>query len=207
MARRIKISGWNWADTEKGLQRELLGPNVKGRIRTSIIKTLVDAQKSFLDSLPSSEASYMPFITGNLHDSIASVISENGRVINASYTDPVAITQSEITGKDIFVRSGSFPTRVKGLHIIGSREAIKAVRNLQGTFPSKIAATMLIGVPYAGTPQEKGRHAGYIDVLASKYARRMEGSFRAAQALGMWRWKGGYNLPQKYIDAIIKSSE
>lgn len=168
---------------------------------------MVSAQKSFLDSLPASEASYMPFITGNLHDSIASVISENGRVINASYTDPVAITTSAITGKDIFVRSGSFPTRVKGLHVIGSREAFKAVRNLQGTFPSRIAATMLIGVPYAETPQVKGKHAGYIDTLASKYARQMESSFRAAQALGMWKWKGGYNLPQKYIDAIIKSSE
>ena len=202
-ARSINIK--DWTSVEKGFQRELLGPDVKGRIRTAIISTFVSAQKDFLDSLPAQEASYMPFITGNLHDSIASVVSEGGRVLNASYTEPAAITTSEITGKDIFVKSGSFPTLVKGKHIIGSQEAFKAVRRMQGKFPDRIAATLLIAAPYAETPQNKGPHAGYIDTLAYKYSKSMDTAFRAGQTLGMWKWKGGFNLPQNYIDAIIRS--
>ena len=198
----------DWVPVEKGFQRELLGPDVKGRIHQAIVNTLISAQKNYLDNLPTTEAPYMPFITGNLHDSIASVISEGGRILNASYTEPVAITTSEVTGQDVFLPAKKFPTRVKlqwGRGVIGSKEAERAVRKMQGKYPSKIAATMLIAVPYAETPNEKGPHAGYIDVLGYKYAQSMAPAFRAAQSLGLWRWKGGFNLPQKYIESIINS--
>lgn len=209
MAKRgVSISNWNWkTDGVAAFQRELMSPAVYGRIHKAVVDTFVSAQNSFLDSLPAHEAPYMPFVTGNLHDSIAAVVSEKGRVLHASYTEPAAITTSEVTGKDIFVRSNAFPTLVKGKRIIGSQEAAKAVRNMQGVYPEAISSTLLIAAPYAETPQEKGPHAGYMDILASKYSHSMENAFRAGQSLGLWTWKGGYNMPTARIEQIIRTSQ
>lgn len=192
----------DWRSVEKGFQRELLSPAVKGSVKKAIIKTFVSANEGFIKSLPAQEAPYMPFVTGNLHDSIVGIISDEGRVINASYTDPVAVAPSVLTGKNIFAS-----TTYSGKRVIGSQSAFSAVKRMQGQYPNGIASTLIIGVPYAENPQERGPHAGYMDVLIYKYAKSMETAFLAGQALGQYKWKGGFNIPQRFVDSIIRSAE
>lgn len=191
----------DWRSVEKGFQRELLSPAAKGGVKKAIIKAFVSANKGFIDSLPAHEAPYMPFITGNLHDSIVGIVSDDGRVVNASYTDPVAITSSLLTGKDIFAS-----TTYSGKRVIGNQAAFTAVKRMQGEYPRGIASTMLIAVPYAENPQVKGPHAGYMDVLIYKYAKAVDTAFYIGQALGQYKWKGGFNIPQKFVDSIIRSA-
>ena len=187
--RNIKFKNWNWV--EKGFQRELLS-NVE-KVNKAAIGILYDAQKDFVENLPSEETAYMPLITGNLHDSIVGVISHKGRVLRASYTDPVAVKPSEVRpGKTIYSpTSGMGRTR-----IIGEVYARNTVRNLQGKYPMGLAATMMVTVPYSDNPNEisetnkTGKHAGYLDVLASKYYKNIERGFSLYDKYGLFKWKG-----------------
>ena len=64
---------------------------------------------------------------------------------------------------------------------------------------------MMVAVPYAENPNElsstnkAGRHVGYLDILASRYVRKIERGFklyryesaRDAEGRKMFVWKGG----------------
>lgn len=188
-----------WKSFEKGFQRELV-TTVKGQMKKYVIETLKKSQKDFVNRLPDHEAGYMPFITGNLHDSIASVVSDNGRVVRAVYPTAVATQKSTRTGKTIYA-SNTF----NGKRVIGALEASNAVRNMQGRFPKGIGATLLVGVPYALEPHEKGPHEGYMNSLLFLYSRCVDSAFTAGQALGYWRWKGGFNMPLEYMEVIANT--
>lgn len=188
--------GWmkvQWRKTEKGLQRILLS-DLSKKEELFFVKSIIDVQESFVRDLPNHETPTMPLITGNLHDSIVAVTSNNGYVVRASYPESVATTTSSITGKTIYnPTSGMGRTR-----IIGSVAAQTLVRNMNGRYPDGIACAVFVGVPYALSPQIKGPHAGYLDVLRENFAFALEAEFRRAEGMGLIRMKG-VNLSQ-YID-------
>ena len=194
MARRsIKIPDYAWKKFEKEFRAELVGEHGLVKIRKAAIQILRGAQTDFVKSLPSHEEYIMPFVTGNLHDSIASVLSDKGRVIAAAYTDPAAKGPSLLTGKDIYR-----PTHAGGRkRVIGAVEAATDVRNLQGKYPRGLAATMLVSVPYAENPNElsetnkRGEHVGYLDALAALFYKKIERGFTLYDAYDNFRWKGG----------------
>lgn len=190
--RNIKFSGWNWSETKTQFQKELLSQTDK--VNQAALGILYDAQKDFINSLPSEEAPAMPFITGNLHDSIVCVLSmANGRVVRASFANPVAKAPSLDTGKMKFTPT----TTGGGKKVFGRMEAIRAAyRSRSATYPSGIAATMIVAVPYAENPNElsatnkAGRHVGYLDILASRYVKNIERAFKLYNYYDLFRWKG-----------------
>lgn len=191
--RNISVKNWNWDKTGRDFQRELLSDNCAGRVKKAALQILRDGQDEFVKSLPSSEEASMPLITGNLHDSIVSVVTDKGRVVGASYTDPVATMPSIFTGKTVFRQTKAFGTRV-----IGSLAAFNAVKGMNGKAPASVAATLMVTVPYAENPNElsarnkKGNHVGYLDILAAKYAMTMDRAFKLYDYSKDFRWKGGY---------------
>ncbi len=199
--RNIRFSGWNWSETKTQLQKELIGQ--KEKVNQAALSIFADAQRDFIKNLPSSEDPSMPFITGNLHDSIAGVISvAGGRVVKASFAESLARVPSTDNGKAKF----SPTTMGGGKKIFGHMEAIRAVYGSRKTnYPSGIAATLVVAVPYAENPNElsernrTGKHVGYLDILASRYVKNIEKAFRyynygnAVDSEGrkMFVWKGG----------------
>lgn len=173
------------------------------KVNRAAINILYEAQKAFVGSLPSEETSYMPVVTGNLHDSIVSVVSSGGRVLRASYTAPIATTASILTGKNVFAPTSGFGRK----RIIGQTMARNAVRNLQGKYPDGLTAAMMITVPYFENPNafsetnKKGEHVGYIDVLASKYYKNMERGFKLYDYSNLFKWKGA---PLTWDTPILK---
>jgi hypothetical protein len=206
--RNIKFSGWNWSETKTQLQKELIGQ--KEKVNQAALSIFADAQRDFIKNLPASEDPSMPFITGNLHDSIAGVISvAGGRVIKASFAETLAGAPSTDNGRRKFTPT----TMGGGKKIFGHMEAIRAVYGSRKTnYPSGIAATLVVAVPYAENPNEfsernrTGKHVGYLDILASRYVKNIEQAFRAYEYLGMFRWKGGSDIPQKYVDSIYRAA-
>lgn len=201
--RNLKFSGWNWSDTKTQFQKELIGLSEK--VNNAALNILADAQKDFIKNLPSEETPSMPFITGNLHDSIVCVLSiGGGAVVKVSIAEPMARVPATEGGKKKYSPS----TMGGGKKIYGHIEAVRAAyRSRQGRYPSGIAATMMVAVPYAENPNEisatnkSGKHAGYLDVLASKYYRNIERGFSLYDKYDMFRWKGG---PLSWDTPILK---
>lgn len=197
-----KGSNWvkvAWQGAEKGFQREL-ELTLKPQYEKEMSRIFADTQTSFVRDLPSHETPTMPFITGNLHDSIGAVTSLRGRVVKASYTDPVAMTSSELTKKEVY-RSTSGMGRKK---IVGSLSAFNMVKSLQGKYPTKLATMLFVAVPYALNPNEKGPHVGYLDSLRQLFAYALETEFRRAMTRGLLMMKG--NLDQ-YIQIRYDSDD
>ena len=204
MARRnIKASGWNWHDTKTQFQKELLAQSSK--VNAAALSILADAQKAFINDLPAQEAPEMPFISGNLHDSIAGVISvAGGRVVKATLATPVARTPSIDTGKMRYSPS----SMAGGRRVYGHMEALRAVYGSRAkTYPSGIAATLIVAAPYAENPNEisarnkTGRHAGYLDILGSRYVKNIERAFKLYDYYDLFRWKGA---PLSWDTPILK---
>ena len=204
MAKLIRHGETGWSGViknrvVKGFQRELLqNIDMREKVQKDLIGVFVDASESFVKRLPDHEASFMPFVTGNLHDSIASVVSHKGRIVRASYTNPVATTTSPKTGKRVFS-----PTSYMGKsRIIGAVAAATMVRNMNGKFPDKLASTMLIGVPYSIRPQFGRKHAGYMNELAALYAWAMKEAFARGAVLKDLRWSDDFGLETAIQGAI-----
>ena len=183
-----------WTAADKEFQRELL-TEVKGLVKKEIINDFALEQESFVRDLPARETPTMPFITGNLHDSIVSVVSSNGRVERASYATSAARTTSSLSGRQVY-RPTSGMGRKK---IIGALEAANQVRRMQGKYPESVAVTLMVAVPYALNPEEKGRHAGYLENLRTLFATSMAAAFRKATAKGVIQMKG--NMEQ-YVSLV-----
>lgn len=175
----------DWKKAKKGFQRELEF-NAHDDIKRDIISVFSSAVSSFINDLPDSEAPMMPFITGNLHDSIVGIVSDNGMMVKAHFAKRDAVTTSQKTGKQIYS-----PTSGGGrLRIIGHQEAWKAVYGLQGKYPGKIATSLFVAVPYALNPNERGPHVGYLDNLRTSFAAALDREFRYAAYKHVLYWKG-----------------
>jgi len=184
-------SGWGkvaWRNTEKGFQRSLQF-DLPDKIKKEVLSVFIAANDSFIRDLPDGEAAMMPYITGNLHDSIVGVVSDNGALVKASYANRTAVTTSSLTGRQIYT-----PTTGGGRkRIIGHQEAWKAVYGLNGKYPRKIASTLLVAVPYALNPNERGPHSGYLEGLRLNYAAALDREFRYAAYKKVLFFRGNLN--------------
>lgn len=181
-------SGWakvEWRGAEKGFQRELIF-ELAPQLKKAITNTLIDVNDSFVRDLPDREAPMLPFITGNLRDSIVGIVSDNTTLVKASFPTPVATTTSEKSGKRIYT-----PTKGGGRkRIIGHQEAWKVVYGNNGRYPGKLASTMFVSVPYALRPEERGPHRGYLENLRDLYAAAVDIEMRqAGKAFNLWNAK------------------
>lgn len=195
MKRAITIPKWGWKEFDNQFKAELLGGNCLGKVKKGAMWVLRQAQDEFVKNLPANEEYIMPFETGNLHDSIVSVLSYNGRVLAAAYTDPVATEASIFTGKDVYK-----PTHGGGRkRIIGAMEAYKSAKKMWGKYYG-FSASLIVSVPYAENPNElsdynkKGTHVGYLDALGARYAKTMDRGFLLYDNYEVFNWKG-YSIP------------
>lgn len=166
-----------WQNAEKGVQHALEF-SLKPKYEKEITNIFIATQESFLRDLPSHETPTMPFITGNLHDSIGSVVSVRGRVVRASYAETVAKTTSSLSGREIYKSTSGMGRK----RIIGSQSAFNMVRSLQGKYPNNLAVTMFVAVPYALNPEVRGPHQGYLENLRKLFAYAFEREIRRAEA-------------------------
>ena len=177
-----------WRGAEKGFQRELQF-EINDMVKNEITNVFTSAQESFINDLPDGETATMPFITGNLHDSIVGIVSDNGMLVKATFARRDAVTTSLKTGNQIYS-----PTKGGGrVRIIGHQEAWKAVYGMQGKYPKKLAASMFVTVPYALNPNERGPHVGYLENLRVNYAAALDREFRYAAYKHVLAWRGNLN--------------
>lgn len=106
---------------------------------------------------------FHPWYTGQLHDSIAGIVSDRHRTISIQYM-PQEATQ---------------PQTYEGQVIIGHDWAIRKAQDLARTlhFVPGIVATISVGVPYAEKVDEMARHQGYIRELNNQFVSNVEDFF------------------------------
>lgn len=144
-----------WKNARVQFQKELLssgrGVNRFGQ------QVMINASNSFLDYVQMNKE-LLPYYTGNLHDSIATVVSQSGRVLRASYMPQEAVKPQNAPGRK---------------RIIGAQEAFKMVRK-QNYPRTGIVGALVVGVPYAEGANEKSSHPGYVNWLQEAFSHDME---------------------------------
>lgn len=168
-------ASWDWNKTAREFGNALLETSVP-KVRKKGAAVLKDAQKAYLDKIQSNKGR-LPYLTGNLHDSIATVVHVNGHLIGAYYMPREAkkVEPNPHSGRNrtLYVAQRT-ATRKR---IYGAGEAYKAVKAVQ-PHPDSITATMVVGVPYAEYPNERGSHKKYLEWLSSTFAEDMEAALR-----------------------------
>lgn len=160
MAKRVA----NWFKFRSAFQKELMS-NAKG-VSRAVAQVYVQATNNFVQKVH--EMSSLPYYTGNTRDSIASAVSQSGRVVRASYLTP-SYQQTDPRWK---------PQKMKGRkRIIGMQEAEKAVHGY--SYPKGVAAVLFVGVPYAqdvndGTLGKSRGNIGFIERLNEQFTADME---------------------------------
>lgn len=104
-----------------------------------------------------------PWYTGQLHDSIAGIVSDQHRIIAIDYMH----------------RAASKPQTYEGQIIIGHDWGIRKAQEMQRVlhFLPGIRATIVVGVPYADKVNEMPRHADYKSELNNQFASNVEDYF------------------------------
>ncbi len=102
---------------------------------------------------------YFPWYTGNLHDSLATVVTDGNRVVGIRQMQPGAtVAQYDET-------NGIIDGTEWGL-LVANRAAHVLLGGVQ--------AKLVIGVPYAQKVDEMPEHAGYVHELEVDFASTME---------------------------------
>lgn len=106
---------------------------------------------------------FYPWYTGQLHDSVAGIVSDQHRIISVSHMPKAAFT----------------PQTYKGQTIIGAEWGERAAINMQRVlhFLPGIRATIVVGVPYAEDVDEMSRHSGYLRELSNQFVSKVEDYF------------------------------
>ena len=106
---------------------------------------------------------FHPWYTGQLHDSVAGIVSDRHRTVSIQYMPPAATK----------------PQTYENQVVIGHDWAIRKVQEMERTLHlvPGIAATIVVGVPYAEKVDEMARHAGYMQELAVQFASSVEDYF------------------------------
>jgi hypothetical protein len=106
---------------------------------------------------------FHPWYTGNLHDSVAGVVSDRNRIVSIRYMPSSAVGVQEY----------------KGEVIIGRDCAEEAARKMTRTLHMVpgIVATVVIGVPYADDVEANPRHTGYKRELSTQFSSNVEDYF------------------------------
>ena len=107
---------------------------------------------------------FYPWYSGHLHDSIAGIVSDQHRTVAINYMKPGATAPHQT---------------YKGQVIIGHDWAIQEARKIEKSlhFYPGIAATIVVGVPYAKDVDETSRHAGFIRELNNQFVSKVEDYF------------------------------
>lgn len=146
-----------WLKASKELSKLLLAEGKK--VNKNAQQILVNATSSFLDYVQMNKE-LLPYDTANLHDSIATSVSTDGRIIRAEYMPIEATVPQTAPGRK---------------RIIGEQEAVNAIMrfrpNKRGTY-----ATLFVAVPYAEGANEKSSHAGFYQWLKSAFESDMSAS-------------------------------
>lgn len=106
---------------------------------------------------------FYPWYSGNLHDSVAGIVSDRHRTISISYMPEAA------EGLQTY----------RGMTIVGHEWALREARNLERLlhFLPGIRASVVVGVPYAEKVDDSDRHEGYIRELSNQFASAVEDYF------------------------------
>lgn len=177
----------NWFKTRSAFEKELMS-NAKG-VNKAVAQVLVQASNNFVQK--THEMSTLPYYTGNLRDSIASAVSQSGRVIRASYLQP-SYQMTDPKWK---------PQSMNGRkRIVGMQEAERAVHGYN--YPATgVSAVLFVGVPYAqqvndGTLGKSAGNLGFIERLNEQFAADMDFAMAAlknfptivaGKIVGNWR--------------------
>lgn len=171
MAKR-SFSDWGWKEFGREFRNELLQVYMP-QTKKAASEFLNHRQKIALEYIQANTTAKIPYYTGNLHDSIASVVGVNGRWIGAAYMPREAkyIAPNPHSGRNrTLYRSQKTSLRKR---IYGMDEAIKAVRNVE-LYPLGITAALVVGVPYSVYPHLKGKKKGYLTWLEETYVNFMD---------------------------------
>lgn len=95
-----------------------------------------------------------PWYTGQLHDSVAVVVSERNKVVHIQYMPPSANKPQTYRGP-----AGTYN------RIIGHEWAMEEARKAQFVFLPGLQAKVIVGVPYARDVNNSSHHYGYLDEL------------------------------------------
>lgn len=117
---------------------------------------------------------FYPWYTGQLHDSVAGIVSDRNRTVAINY----------------MTRFATKPQTYNGQVIIGHDWAIQEARKVERAlhFVPGIKATIVVGVPYAEKVDEMPRHAGFIRELSNQFASFVEDYFTIKAEGYRTRW-------------------
>lgn len=118
-----------------------------------------------LDEGSETDPDIIPFLTGNLHDSIVASVSQKGRLIGVRQMDKVATEDQKYRGRS-----------VNG-HLEGMRIAMAAPR------PEAPTANLFIGAPYADAVNQNVYHVGYVERLEESFVNAMERKLHRLESL------------------------
>lgn len=147
----------SWTNARKQFSKELMSS--AAGVNRNAQQILINTNSAFLDYVQMNKEQ-LPYSTGNLHDSIATLVSQSGRIIRAQYMPAEATKPQTAPGRK---------------RIVGEEEAVRAVRSFR---PNKtgVYATLFVAVPYAEGADERSRHPGYYQWLEDSFTNGIEAS-------------------------------
>lgn len=106
---------------------------------------------------------FYPWYSGNLHDSVAGIVSDRNKIVSIQYM-PEAADGIQTYG---------------GLPIIGADWAVRGAQDLSRVlhFLPGVWASISVGVPYAEKVDKMPSHEGYIRELSNQFASNVEDYF------------------------------
>jgi hypothetical protein len=106
---------------------------------------------------------FHPWYTGQLHDSVAGIVSDQHKVVSIRYMQPSATKPQTYQGQII---------RGRELAEEAAQRVAKALRFVPG-----VKATITVGVPYAEKVDNMPRHEGFIRYLNDQFTSKVEDYF------------------------------
>ena len=130
-----------------------------------------------------------PWYTGNLHDSVATVVTDGGRIVGIRQMAPGATV-------------GQYDKRFG--YIDGVEEGARmAARASHVLFPG-IVARLVIGVPYTDDVNKSPAHAGFADELQRDFARVMSNAIHGEYFNGGFDKNGKWHAVADRSGLIVK---
>lgn len=106
---------------------------------------------------------FHPWYTGQLHDSVAGIVSDQHKVVSIRYMQPSATKPQIYQGQIIRGRE------------LAEEAAQRVARSLR--FVPGVKATITVGVPYAEKVDNMPRHEGFIRYLNDQFTSKVEDYF------------------------------
>lgn len=111
---------------------------------------------------------YFPWYTGNLHDSLATVITDGHKTVGIRQMNPGA-TVGQTYGK--------------GQYIDGTEWGLRVANRASHVLLPGVQARLVIGVPYAEKVNQSDAHAGYVEEFEKDFASAINSRFQTIKNL------------------------